>query len=283
MKKILKVVLFLICLINVSFSEEKKSEITQNTIPKEIVYPNQIIWEYEIFTNTNEFYPIDSIEVIKIGEWFGFEVYEEVEGGSNSKFIKTDKGYLHYAKEDVILKKPNIYLYPLEEEKVRVSLEFNGKIITSYPKYNDGWNVIAKKNGELKNLQDNRVYSYLFWEGLYNKNWDIKEGFLVKGTDTARFLQEKLEYMGLIPKEYNEFIVFWLPIMEKNKYNYISFINEEYSREIKLNVEPKPDKIIRVFMVFKGLDNEIKFNEQKLTKDERKGFTVVEWGGAELK
>ena len=36
-------------------------------------------------------------------------------------------------------------------------------------------------------------------------------------------------------------------------------------------------------MVFKGLNNEIKFDEQKLTKNERKGFTVVEWGGSEIK
>lgn len=283
MKKILKIILIFTLLINVSFSEDKKTDIPKTTIQKEVVYPDQIIWEYEIFSNTNEFYPIDSINVKKIGEWFGFEIYEEVEAGYNSKFIKTDKGYLHYAKEDVILKKPNIYLYPLKEEKINVSIEFDGKIIASYPKYNNGWSVIAKENGELKNLQDNRSYSYLFWEGSYKKNWDIKEGFLVKGTDTASFLQEKLEYMGLIPKEYNEFIVYWLPIMEKNKYNYISFVNEEYSKEIKLNVEPKPDKVIRIFMVFKGLNNEIKFDEQKLTKNERKGFTVVEWGGSEIK
>lgn len=283
MKNILKLILIFTLLINISFSGEKKTDIKSTTIEKEAVYPSQIIWEYEIFSNTNEFYPIDSINVKKIGEWFGFEIYEEVEGGYNSKFIKTDKGYLHYEKENVILKKPNIYLYPLKEQKVKVSLEFDGKIIASYPKYNNGWSVIAKEDGELNNLQDNRVYSYLFWEGSHNKNWDTEEGFLVKGTDTADFLQEKLEYMGLIPKEYNEFIVYWLPIMEKNKYNYISFVNEEYSKEIKLNVEPKPDKVIRVFMAFKGLNNEIKFNEQKLTKNERKGFTVVEWGGSEIK
>lgn len=283
MKNIVKIVLVFIILVSASFSEGKKVDVKNNTVEKEIVYPNQIIWEYEIFTNTNEFYPIDSIEVKKIGEWFGFEIYEEVEGGYNSKFIKTDKGYLHYAKEDVILKKPNIYLYPLKEEKIKVSLEFDGKIISSYPKYNNGWSVVAKENGDLKNLQDNRTYSYLFWEGSYKKGWDIKEGFLVKGEETEKFLQEKLEYLGLIPKEYNEFIVYWLPLMEKNKYNYISFVNEEYSKEIKLNVEPKPDKVIRIFMVFKGMNSEIEFNEQKLTKNERKGFTVVEWGGAEIK
>jgi len=142
--------------------------------------------------------------------------------------------------------------------------------------------VIANEKGEIKNLADNKTYSYLFWEGMYKKNWNLNEGFVVKGSDTANFLQEKLEYMGLIPKEYNEFIVYWLPLMENNKFNYISFVNEEYSKEIVLNVNPKPDKIIRVFMVFKELETQINVKEPKLVKNERKGFTVVEWGGMKI-
>ena len=65
MKKILKIILIFTLLINVSFSEEKNTDIPKTIIQKEIVYPDQIIWEYEIFSNTNEFYPIDSINVKK--------------------------------------------------------------------------------------------------------------------------------------------------------------------------------------------------------------------------
>ena len=36
-------------------------------------------------------------------------------------------------------------------------------------------------------------------------------------------------------------------------------------------------------MIFKGLDEQIEIKEQKLDKAERNGFTVVEWGGTELK
>ena len=32
-------------------------------------------------------------------------------------------------------------------------------------------------------------------------------------------------------------------------------------------------------MDFKGLDEPIKVKEQQLTKVERNGFTIVEWGG----
>ena len=36
-------------------------------------------------------------------------------------------------------------------------------------------------------------------------------------------------------------------------------------------------------MTFKGLENPIEVEEQKLYTPERKGFTVVEWGGTEIK
>ena len=36
-------------------------------------------------------------------------------------------------------------------------------------------------------------------------------------------------------------------------------------------------------MEYKGLDKKIKVTEEKLTKAERKGYTVVEWGGTEIK
>ena len=46
-----------------------------------------------------------------------------------------------------------------------------------------------------------------------------------------------------------------------------------------LEVSEKPDTIIRVMMDLKGLNEYRKVKEQKITKVERKGFTVVEWGG----
>lgn len=50
-----------------------------------------------------------------------------------------------------------------------------------------------------------------------------------------------------------------------------------------LEIEPKPDTLIRVLMEFKGLDKYKTVKEQKLITPERKGFVVVEWGGTEIK
>ena len=50
-----------------------------------------------------------------------------------------------------------------------------------------------------------------------------------------------------------------------------------------LEVSPQPDTIIRVLMEFKGLNKEIKVKGQELSKVNRNGFVLVEWGGTELK
>ncbi len=180
--------------------------------------------------------------------------------------------------------KPVIYLYPEEETDVNVKLDFNGELTFTYPEYpeNTGWNVTAMPDGILYD-ENGLEYSYLFWEGKSNVQYDMSEGFVVKGEDTVEFLQEKLAYMGLTPKEYNEFIVYWTPRMQNNKYNLISFQSDVYTDNAVLEVTPKPDSMLRVFMAFKPLDEYVEIPEQKLETFERKGFAVVEWGGAEMK
>lgn len=184
---------------------------------------------------------------------------------------------------DKMTKKPVIYLYPTSEQSVSVKLDYNGELTCTYPEYKDGWNVIAEPDGTLTNIGDKREYSYLYWEGISKNQWDMSKGFVVKGEDTEEFLQEKLEYMGLTPREYNEFIVYWLPIMQENKYNLITFAGEEYENVAKLNITPKPDSILRIMMLFKSLDKPIEIEEQEIKSFERKGFTVIEWGGTEVK
>jgi len=179
--------------------------------------------------------------------------------------------------------KPVIYLYPKKETEVSVILDLNGALTCTYPTYKNGWNVIAKADGTLINKDDGREYSYLYWEGIGAVSWDMSKGFVVKGTDTMKFLQEKLEYMGLTPKELNEFIVYWLPQMQNNKYNLITFQTDIYENSAKLNVSPKPDSVLRIFMAYKALDEFIKVQEPVLDTFERNGFTVIEWGGTELK
>jgi hypothetical protein len=182
--------------------------------------------------------------------------------------------------------KPVINLYPSRTETVRVQLDYEGNLTTTYPEYDTsikGWDVIAHPDGSLVNVADGKQYSYLFWEGnKYGFSINQDEGFVVKGSDTAQFLQKSLSKLGLTPKEYNEFIVYWLPQMQGNSYNFIKFAGKEYTDLAPLTVTPKPDSLLRVFMVYKPLDKAIEVKEQALTPFKRQGFTVVEWGGTEL-
>lgn len=181
--------------------------------------------------------------------------------------------------------KPIIYLYPEQEQLVEVKLLKEQNITVSYPKYNNSWQVIAKPNGDLKDIKTNRNLYGLYYEAKNNESKiNLEEGFCVKKENIVSFLEEKLSILGLNEREANEFIIYWLPRLEKNEYNYIRFASiSEINKIMPLEVSPQPDTIIRILMEFKGLNKEIKVKEQELSKVNRNGFVLVEWGGTELK
>ena len=177
--------------------------------------------------------------------------------------------------------KPVLYLYPEAETEVTVRLEYKGRLTCTYPAPDpDGaWRVTARPDGTLTDKQG-REYSYLFWEGASDETHpDFSRGFVVRGSDTAAFLREKLAYMGLTPREYNEFIVYWLPRMQDNPWNLIAFQGKNYTDSAPLTVTPRPDSILRVFMAYRPLNAPVSVPLQELTPFVRRGFTLVEWGG----
>lgn len=71
--------------------------------------------------------------------------------------------------------------------------------------------------------------------------------------------------------------------MEGNAYNLISFQGDDYTSSAVLTVDPAPDSLLRVFMAWKALEAPVDVAPQTLGGVDRVGFTVVEWGGAEVK
>ena len=177
--------------------------------------------------------------------------------------------------------KPVIYLYPEDDTEVSVKIETDLGLTCTYPAYNDGWRVKASPDGTLTD-QKGMIYNYLYWEGETTAEFDLTKGFCVKGTDTAAFLEDALARLGLNRREANEFIVYWLPLMERNPYNIISFQSEAYTDAAELTVDPLPDTVIRVFMAWRASEEPVELASQDLVSPERQGFTVVEWGGTEL-
>src|SRR3989344_5459926 len=176
--------------------------------------------------------------------------------------------------------KPVIYLYPTKTQTVSVKVHTTS-IDESIPDYGNGWSVIAHPNGEIINPYDGKSYPYLYWEGRSGKPIiDKTKGFVVVEKDIATFLMDSLLKQGLIAGEAQEFVEYWAPRMTGKPYVYVYFMPQlDYDKLIPMDISPKPDTIIRTYMLWKGLDEKISVTPQKFTAPERFGFTVVEWGG----
>ena len=123
-------------------------------------------------------------------------------------------------------------------------------MLTTFPKYDKSWEVIAEPNGQIFDKKTNRYYSSLFWDGTIDfpsAHYKYDDGFIVSKDNLTEFLIKKLDHIGLNNQETNEFIQYWLPILERNKYNFIHFlVNEECNEIATLNVNPKPETSIGI-------------------------------------
>ena len=108
---------------------------------------------------------------------------------------------------------------------------------------------------------------------------DLSQGFCVSGNDSAEFLEKTLSDIGLNAREANEFIIYWLPILEANEYNVITFQTDAYTDAAKLNVTPAPDSMLRVYMYAYASAEYVDIAPQSFEPFVRDGFAVVEWGG----
>lgn len=174
--------------------------------------------------------------------------------------------------------KPILYLYPEEETEVSVRFAHPELLTTTYPKYNNEWKVVAQPNGDLRDINGNYYYG-LYWEE-QEAYKEFNDGFYVEKDDAIEFLEEKLEALGLNDRERNEFIMYWLPILEKNEKSFVHFeFTEELQAENALVISPAPDSLLRINMTVQKVNANPNLPEQELPSFERKGFAAVEWGG----
>ena len=205
-------------------------------------------------------------------------------------FETMDKGYEYYyipntketGKIPTVIggyAKPVLYLYPTKKTKVTVNFEHEDMLTTTYPKFNKEWVVTANTNGDLYDKDGNYYYA-LYWEENGNHRVDFSEGFYVEKENAIKFLEEKLNYIGLNKRERNEFIMYWLPVLEKNKKNLVYFeLTKERDSYNKIKINPQPDSLLRIAIHIKKVNKKTNIKEQKLTKFNRTGFSAIEWGG----
>ncbi len=189
-----------------------------------------------------------------------------------------------------VAEKPVIYLYSDEEVDATISLQPKGEFTFTYPAYEDGWSVNVSSNGLKVNEQQ---YPYLFWEGecenlSFNKNGGQFAGYFINTDSTIQFLETTLEAIGFNSTERTDFITYWGPRLTAHSYASVQFlVGEQYDQNVaSIDVSPQPDSQLRVYMLFQG--TEFSSSPHRLVATEfpkfnRKGFTLVEWGGSEFK
>ncbi|HLD71945.1 MAG TPA: hypothetical protein VJA23_00010 [Candidatus Nanoarchaeia archaeon] len=180
-----------------------------------------------------------------------------------------------YEASSVTIKKPAVYLYPLEDSVIKVQLEINGKLIQDIPEYNLGWNVFVTKEGIIENK-----YDYLFYEAKLKKIELPDQGWIIKYEDLDSWFELNLIKLGLNQKEKNQFKEYWLKELPESNYYEIKLLQESFLKEnMNLIIFPQPDTLIRLNFYFKPIKEKIDILEPVITTPERTGFTVVEWGG----
>jgi hypothetical protein len=204
--------------------------------------------------------------------------------------------------------KPVVYLYPTKPTEVSVKLLTPIDFKVTIPSYSEKWDVMANPDGELKDLQPEKtdcnkidygyegseyardactsgVYPYLYWAGQVAAKYPaVDKGWVVAKDDVGGFLDKKLDEVGLNAKEKADMVEFWVPeLLKKNApYYRLSFFQAEtMNKFVPMEITPKPDTLIRVFLDWSPLDAKPEHDllPQHLTKIDRTGFTAVEWGG----
>lgn len=266
------------------FSSRPYRVVKQDERETYLAYYYETSAQFVIYGNTQSDCAVGDFVLVETGKYKQSNAYCAVEKQHLTKLdvIAVDdlaNKILPEHNGDAVLK-PVIYLYPEKDTIVDVNLELDYELTCTYPDYDNGngWkNLNVSPNGTIE--KQGREYYCLYWEGDGFKKADFPKGFCIKGDETADFLETVLAEIGLNEREANEFIIYWLPVLQENEYNLISFQGDNYTDSARLDISPKPNSVLRVFMSYKPLDEYIEIEPQTFERFERKGFTVVEWGG----
>lgn len=200
--------------------------------------------------------------------------------GKNPFFSEPEKELVeeYYRGGRVRAFKPNVYIYPEYSLNlsVKIELPLGGEIIKSVPKYGNGWNIFVDTSGRI-----NDQYEYLFYECDIPDVFQRTEGWIVEKKDLTEFFKSNLEEYGFIEEEIQDFLEYWIPILDaKSYYEIFPQRKEILDQVIRLEFSHQPKSILRLFYLINGTD---KPGSNLRTPDTihftRRGFSVVEWGG----
>ena len=236
--------------------------------------------------------------------------------------------------------KPVVYLFPpslIPDARVSVSLVPQWSFSHVYPlaapkQLENGrervrWSVSAQPDGTLVEKDTNLELSYLFWEAESNVSLPPSPTLIATDSSTEHFdpaypvldcdtptvvllpfaellpyLDAALKSLSLHTSARNDFITYWLPKLSKGPFVALRFLPQAvYERAAELDVQPAPDVVTRVFMLFRGVSAEdaeaptwtaaracvgevdwVKVVGAKAEAWDESRFRVLEWGAMEV-
>ena len=182
----------------------------------------------------------------------------------------------------VTAKKPNIILFPDTITDITVTFERPGCLTASIPDYTGDWSITAAPDGTLTDA-DKNSYEYLFYEALVKKNtFQTEEGFLVPADKRDEVFRRVLTDYGFNEQETADFIEYWPDYLTSGE-DYVMYpiLTVGVDAAVPVSFSVNPDSITRIWFGFAHYDGS-EIRKPEITPIERKGFTIVEWGGAVL-
>ncbi|KAF9464631.1 hypothetical protein BDZ94DRAFT_1161638 [Collybia nuda] len=192
-----------------------------------------------------------------------------------------------------LAKKPVIYLFSPDNVDVSVAVTLSPELrfttmnpivpVQHQPTgHKVHWDIRTQADGTLTEQATGLELSSLFWEADTNlidiqsnhtrlnrpaaqdvddfslSNCDVSDSDSVTlpVSEVTGYLEKALTGLGLHTEARTSFITFWLPSFLKHKYVALRFIPQAtFSRIAPIDIIPKPDIVIRVFMIFKGVSD----------------------------
>ncbi|MDP3443827.1 MAG: PKD domain-containing protein [Ignavibacteria bacterium] len=223
------------------------------------------LWEFGDGTTSTEREPLHNYEPP-----FPYEVTLNAFRGNE---VVTQKQFVY---DDIMVYKPNIYVYPTNQIDLCVKLSFpmGGHIVESIPSYNNGWCVNVTPSGRI-----NETYNYLFYESVQPNVFQYNKGWCIGRNDLQEFFEISLMAHNFSQAEINDFIEYWIPLLkEKEFYCIYPQTNPIIDRIIKLDFSVQPDHVNRLFYGIIGADDFKIITPPDIVTFNRSGFYVMEWG-----
>jgi hypothetical protein len=147
-----------------------------------------------------------------------------------------------------------------------------GHVIESEPEYDNGWSVKVTPEGLI-----NDEYHYLFYESSLPLINNSRTGWVSEARNLHSDLRELLVSYGFLGREIEDFLDFWLPVL--NKAPYYAFYPQDVDELTVLDIQPAAMTLIRSYFYVKPLKYYRNLPSPCIPAiPDRTGFTVVEWG-----